>query len=53
MKKLTKEIIVLAAVCIVSITCLVSCGSFSNMSNEDAYNIGRGIGTATRVLIDN
>ena len=53
MKKFTKEIIILTVAGFISITCLVSCGSFSNMSYEDAYGIGYGIGTAGRVLIDN
>ena len=30
-----------------------SCGVFANMSDEDAYNVGYGIGTAARYLIDN
>lgn len=30
-----------------------SCDSFSNMSDDDAYYIGAGIGTATRLLLDN
>lgn len=30
-----------------------SCGAFANMSYEDAYNVGYGIGTLGRYLIDN
>lgn len=30
-----------------------SCGAFANMSYEDAYNVGYGIGTAARYLLDN
>ena len=53
MKNLTAKIMVLAVAGLVSLTCLSSCGSFSSMSQDDAYNIGRGIGTAGRVLLDN
>ncbi len=40
---------------ILSITVFLytSCGSFANMSYDDAYDIGYGIGTAARYLIDN
>lgn len=48
-----KNIMVLSALTILSLPFMVSCGSFSNMSEEDAYYIGAGIGTATRVLLDN
>ncbi len=30
-----------------------SCGAFANMSYDDAYDIGYGIGTAAKYLIDN
>jgi len=32
---------------------LTACGSFSNMSEQDAYDIGYGLGTAARYIIDN
>ncbi|MDE6445635.1 MAG: hypothetical protein K2L06_02085 [Alistipes sp.] len=32
---------------------LTACGSFSNMSEQDAYDIGYGIGRAARYVIDN
>lgn len=41
----------MALVAIMFATC--SCGVFANMSEEDAYNVGYGIGTAARYLIDN
>lgn len=40
-----------AAVC--CSVCLVSCGSYSNMSDEDAYNVGYGIGTLLRNSVNN
>lgn len=53
MKRFYKKILIVTIIGLFSTTCLISCGSFSSMSDEDAYTIGRGIGTATRVLIDN
>lgn len=53
MKKIKKNIMALFAMTILSLLFTVSCDSFSNMSQEDAYYIGAGIGTATRVLLDN
>lgn len=32
---------------------LTSCGSFANMSEQDAYDVGRGLGLTARYLIDN
>lgn len=32
---------------------LTACGSFSNMSEQDAYDIGYGLGRAARYMIDN
>ena len=32
---------------------LTACGSLSNMSEEDAWNVGYGAGTLLRNLIDN
>ncbi len=32
---------------------LASCGSFANMSEQDAYDVGRGLGLTARYLIDN
>lgn len=36
-----------------ALTCLTACGSFSNMSEQDAYDIGYGAGRALRYMIDN
>lgn len=45
---------IISALSVLCISFMVtSCGSFSNMSYEDAYNIGYGIGTAARYIIDN
>ena len=33
--------------------CLTSCGSFANMSDKDAYDMGYGIGLGIRQLLDN
>lgn len=30
-----------------------SCGAFANMTPDEAFDIGWGIGTAARILIDN
>lgn len=32
---------------------LTACGSFSNMSEQDAYDVGYGLGVAARYMIDN
>lgn len=39
-----------ATVLVVATMVTTSCGSLSNMSNEDAYNIGYGAGTLIRNL---
>ncbi len=38
---------------VITVFLYTSCGSFANMSYDDAYDIGYGIGTAARYLIDN
>lgn len=45
----------LLTIFVVSFTsfCLTSCGSFSNMSEQDAWDMGRGIGIGVRQLLDN
>ena len=48
MKKLTCLIALIA-----TMLASCSCGMLANMSEEDAYNVGYGIGTAARYLIDN
>lgn len=48
MKKLLAVLSLVATLLSVS-----SCGAFANMSYEDAYSVGYGIGTAARYLIDN
>lgn len=53
MKKIKKSIVAFSTLAVLASTMMVSCESFSNMSNEDAYYIGAGIGTATRVLMEN
>lgn len=50
MKKL--KILFTALVLMFSVL-LTSCGTMSNMSNEDAYNVGYGVGTLMRNAIDN
>ncbi len=52
MKKFRKFSIGFCAA-ILAALCLSSCSSLSNMSYEDAYDIGRGAGTLMRNLIDN
>lgn len=44
----SEAIITLAVLC-----SLTSCGALSNMSYEDAYNVGYGAGTLLYHLIDN
>ena len=48
MKKILSSLTMLSIMFITS-----SCGAFANMSYDDAYNVGYGIGTAARYLIDN
>ncbi|MCH5329249.1 MAG: hypothetical protein J1E02_09530 [Coprobacter sp.] len=52
MKNLRKFIaaVIFASVCSGILT---SCGAFSNMSDEDAFNVGWGAGTLLRNMIDN
>lgn len=51
MKKV-KSIFIMLLLCATSFM-VTSCGSMSNMSYEDAYNIGYGAGTILRNMIDN
>lgn len=51
--KRIKYYVLLAALSAFAATCLTACSSFNNMSDEDAYNVGYGLGTAARYLIDN
>ncbi len=46
-----KKILLLLALAFTMLS-TVSCGVFSNMSNEDAYNVGYGAGTLIRNIID-
>lgn len=52
MKKFRKFSIGFCAAILAAI-CLSSCSSLSNMSYEDAYDIGYGAGTLMRNIIDN
>lgn len=52
MKKIGSYVLVASFLACVAV-CMTSCGSFSNMSQEDAYDMGRGIGIGVRHLIDN
>lgn len=36
----------------VTATCLSSCGSFSNMSEQEAYDAGYAIGSSIRQVLD-
>ena len=53
MKKFKKNIMVLSALTILTLPFMVSCDSYRNMSEQDAYYIGAGIGTATRLMMGN
>ena len=46
-----RKFFICAALCVAGM--LTSCGSLSNMSQEDAWNVGVGAGTFLRNVIDN
>lgn len=51
--KSIKGMAVLLSVAISAVVLLTSCGSFSNISEEDAYNWGYYTGKAIGSMIDN
>lgn len=46
-----KKLVIIVACLFVGMS--TACSSFSNMSEQDAYDVGYGLGTAARYLIDN
>ncbi len=53
MKKRKINAIICAFVMLISSSLIVSCDNLSNMSTEDAYNIGYGAGSLIRVMSGN
>ena len=52
MKKI-KGIIIMMLLSVTVPIHLTSCGSLSNMSDDDAFDVGRGAGILLRNIIDN
>ena len=48
MKKSKLKVFIIIAAIGLSTLCLTSCYAMSNMSQEDAYNVGYGVGTLLR-----
>ena len=46
-----KILILLASIAVLALS-VSSCGTFSNMSQEDAYNVGYGAGTLLRNMLN-
>ncbi len=50
MKNHKTKILIIGLVMFVSSLCMMACGGLSRMSQEDAYNVGYGVGTLIRNL---
>lgn len=46
------KLFMLIAIILTAIICLESCGSFSNMTEQEAYDTGYSIGRALRQMSD-
>ncbi len=52
MMKGFSRLLIIAIMGIITMTCITSCGSYSNASYEDSYNHGYEFGKAMRQIID-